>query len=259
MPDAVIQFEMLAPHIGLVTLNRPEKRNAINGEMAQALEAIVEQTEGDPEVRAVIITSSNDRVFCAGADLGAVSGGVGELLETAHGGFAGFVYAQRHKPWIAAVEGIAVAGGFEICLACDMIVASVDARFGLPEVKRGLMAGAGGLHRLPNRIPPAIAFELIASGEQMDAERAHMHGLINRLVSQGETVTQARELAEQIIVNAPLAVQYSLAAARSTASLPDGAGRPLVNEWLSHLRKTEDFREGPRAFIEKREPVWTGR
>lgn len=258
MADGVVLFEMLTPHLGLVTLNRPEKRNAINGAMAQALEAVVKQTEDDPQVRAVILTSSDDRVFCAGADLGAVSGGVGELMETAHGGFAGFVYAQRHKPWIAAVEGIAVAGGFEICLACDMIVASVNAQFGLPEVKRGLIAGAGGLHRLPNRMPPAIAFELIATGERIDAERANLHGLINHLVPEGETVAQAREIAEQIIVNAPLAVQYSLAAARSSASLPDGAGRSVVGEWLSHLRKTADFKEGPRAFIEKREPVWTG-
>lgn len=257
----VVLFEMLTPHIALVTLNRPEKRNAISPEMAQAIDGIVKQTEADPEVRVVILTSSLDRVFCAGADLGAVAGGGGGAIgmETPHGGFAGFVYAQRRKPWIAAVEGLAVAGGFEICLACDMIVASENAGFGLPEVKRSLLAGAGGLNRLPNRIPPAIAYEMIATGDPISAELAFRHGLINRLVPAGQTVAAARELAEKIVVNAPIAVQYSLATARASAALPDAAGRPIASEWLSLLRTTEDFKEGPRAFIEKREPVWKGR
>jgi len=255
----LVLFEMVSEHVALVTLNRPEKRNAINGEIARDLGNIVVRTEDDPAIRVVILTSSDARVFCAGADLGAVSGGTGLSMETPAGGFAGLVYANRTKPWIAAVEGLAVAGGCELCLACDMIVASHNAGFGLPEVKRGLLAGAGGLHRLPNRVPPAIAYEMIATGEPIGAERAAQHGLVNSVVEPGQTREAALALAARITCNAPLAVQYSLAAARSGSALPDGAGRTVANEWMARLRKTEDFREGPRAFVEKREPVWTGR
>ncbi len=255
----LVGFEMAGPHLAVATLDRPEKRNAVNAEIAAALEAIVKRTEADREVRAVILTSSSDRVFCAGADLGAVASGTAGGLETAHGGFGGLVYAQRSKPWIAAVEGLAVAGGFELCLACDMIVAARTAGFGLPETKRGLMAGAGGLHRLPNRLPRAVAYELIATGEPLGAERAFALGLVNRLSEPGAALADARGLAEQIIQNSPVAVQYSLAAARIGADLPDGAGRAVVADWMALLRKTEDFREGPRAFVEKRDPVWTGR
>ena len=187
MPDEVtaaplVRFELLGRHIALVTLDRPEKRNAISPEVASALEAIVRRIEDDPDIRVAILTSSEPRVFCAGADLGAVASGKGAGMETPGGGFAGFVYAQRIKPWIAAVEGMALAGGCEICLSCDMIVASQCASFGLPEVKRGLMAGAGGVHRLANILPRNIAAELLATGEPIDGARAHALGLVNRLV-----------------------------------------------------------------------------
>ncbi|MCX7864136.1 MAG: enoyl-CoA hydratase-related protein [Novosphingobium sp.] len=255
----LVLFEMASAHVALVTLNRPEKRNAINGAMAAALDEIVRRTEDDPDIRCVILTSSLDTVFCAGADLSAISQGGGQAMETSSGGFAGFVYANRFKPWIAAVEGLAVAGGCEICLACDMIVASRNAGFGLPEVKRGLLAGARGLHRLPDRIPAAIAFEMIATGDPIDAARASQHGLVNYVVEPGQTLKAALALAARITCNAPLSVQYSLAAARLGAALPDAAGRSVTNEWMAMLRKTEDFREGPRAFVERREPVWKGR
>ena len=258
-PAEPVRFELLTPHIALVTLDRPEKRNAINPETANALEAIVRKIEVDPAIRVAILTSSQPKVFCAGADLAAVAAGEAAGLETAAGGFAGFVYAQRIKPWIAAVEGLAVAGGFELCLACDMIVASQDARFGLPETKRGMMAAAGGIHRIATILPRQLAAELIATGDLMDAARGYAYGLINHLVAPGEALPTARALADAIAVNAPLAVQYSLAAMRASIGQSDATGRSFVAERLAALRSTEDFKEGPRAFVEKREPVWTGR
>lgn len=254
-----VLFELLTPHIALVTLDRPEKRNAINPELARALEAIVRQIEEKPEIRVAILTSSEPSVFCAGADLGAIAAGQARDLETPQNGFAGFVFAARLKPWIAAVEGMALAGGAEICLACDMIVASQVARFALPEVKRGLMAGAGGVHRLATALPRNIANELLATGEYFDAELAHRFGLVNRLAPPGEALTVAQRLAETIAANAPLAVQHTLAAARESQGQADGAGRAFASAHIAALRQTEDFREGPRAFMEKRDPVWTGR
>lgn len=255
----VVLYELLTPHIALVTLNRPEKRNAVSPAIAEAMEAIIRRIEDDSEIRVAILASSEPRVFCAGADLAAVASGQGRGMETPNGGFAGFVYAQRLKPWIAAVEGMALAGGAELCLACDLIVASESASFGLPEVKRGLMAGAGGVHRLASVLPRNIANEMILTGESFDAALGYRYGLVNRLVPAGEALAAARALAETIASNAPLAVQNSLAAARGSAGLPDGAGRVAVTQRFAALRRSEDFKEGPRAFVEKREPVWTGR
>lgn len=259
VPAETVRFELLTPHIALVTLDRPEKRNAVNPAVALAMEAIVKRVEETAAIRVVLLTSSEPRVFCAGADLAAVAAGAARDLETPLGGFAGFVFATRVKPWIAVVEGIAVAGGCEICLACDMIVASENARFGLPEVKRGLIAGGGGLHRLASALPRNIANELLATGDNFDAALAHRFGLVNRLVPAGGALAEARELADKIAANAPLAVQHALAAARESQGQPDGAARSFAASHVAVLRRTEDFREGPRAFVEKREPVWTGR
>lgn len=257
--DAPVLFERQGDHVALVTLNRPDKRNAVNPELASALEAIVRGVEAELDIRAVILASSHPTVFCAGADLGAIAAGKGVGIETAAGGFAGLVYAPRFTPWIAAIEGAAFGGGFELALGCDMIVASHTARFGLPEVKHGLLAGAGGVHRLAAMLPRNIANELIATGEPVDAAFAHRFGLANRLVAPGEAIAAARMLADTIAAHAPLAVQYSLAAARASLGLPDGAGRAAVVERFAMLRRSDDFKEGPRAFVEKRAPVWTGR
>lgn len=257
--SAPVLYETLSDHVAVVTLNRPDKRNAVNPELADAMEAIVKRVEADRTIRAVVLTSSEDRVFCAGADLAAISAGRGRGIETAAGGFAGFTYALRATPWIAAVEGAAFGGGLELVLACEMTVASSTARFGLPEAKHGLIAAAGGVHRLAAMLPRAIANEMIATGDPIDAARALHLGLVNRVVEPGEALSAAIALAERVAANSPLAVQYALQGARASAALPDGAGRMVVAERFAALRQTDDFAEGPRAFVEKRPPVWTGR
>lgn len=255
----VVTFERLPGHIGLVTLNRPEARNAINGAVAQALEAVVIETEADADIWAVVITGAGTGVFCAGADLKEVAGGRAAELFTERGGFAGFVYAQRSKPWIAAVNGKALAGGCEIVLACELVVAAQDAAFGLPEVSRGLIAAAGGMFRLPRALPRNLALELVMTGDPLDAQRAQQHGLVNRVVPTDRVVAQAVALAERIARNAPLAVRESLAVARRAGELSESDARALTKTARDRLVLSEDYKEGPRAFIEKREPRWSGR
>jgi len=257
MAEAVL-FDLIAPHVALVTLNRPEARNAVNGDVARGLEAAVARVEAEDDLRVAILTG-NGAAFCAGADLKEVAGGRGAALYTERGGFAGFVRAPRKKPWIAAAQGHALAGGLELLLACDMAVAAEGATFGLPEVKRSLVAAAGGVFRLPRALPRAIAFEMIATGEPITGARAAMLGLVNAAAPAERVMEQALALAARITVNAPIAVRESLAIARQALDLDDDALWALSGEASRAIRETEDFQEGPRAFIEKRAPRWTGR
>jgi enoyl-CoA hydratase/carnithine racemase len=245
--------------VALLTIDRPEARNAVNGDVANGMEAAIDQLEAADDVWVGVLTG-NGPVFSAGADLKAISAGkVGEL-QTQRGGFGGIVTRERTKPIIAAVDGPALAGGTEIVLACDLVVASTEARFGIPEVKRSLVAAAGGLFRLPRKLPFNVAMELALTGDPIDAERAHHLGLVNRLCEPGAAVDTALELAEAICVNAPLAVRESRRLILESVAVDDDVeGVRRSGAAMMGLAATEDFAEGPLAFIEKRDPVWKGR
>ena len=258
--EDVVQLRRVGAHIAVVTINRPRSRNAISAAVAQALDAYVKTIEGDPSIRVAILTGAGQQAFCAGADLKEMSSGSPtHARSTVDGGFAGFVFAPRRKLWIAAVNGAAVAGGFELMLACDMAIASTGAIFALPEVKRGLAATAGGVFRLPRALPRAIALEMIATGDPMDAQRAFALGLVNRVVAPELVLAEALRLAESVSANAPLSVAWSLEVARRASDLDETEMRRLAREVTDRILSTEDAREGPRALAEHRPPVWKGR
>lgn len=258
MNEDIVTCTLAAEHVALVTLNRPAARNAVSAALAQALHAMVDRTEQDPDIRAVVLTGAGYDAFCAGADLKEVAAGGADALFTAHG-FAGFVDAPRTKPWIAAVNGRALAGGCEIVLACDLVVASTEAAFGLPEVTRGLAAVAGGLYRLPRALPRNLAIEAVLTGEPLSAARGHALGFVNRLVPPAQVQHEALALASRIAANAPVAVRESLRVARRVHDLDEEALQALSRVARERVRASEDYREGPRAFVEKRAPRWTGK
>jgi enoyl-CoA hydratase len=241
----------------VLTLNRPEARNAVNGELARAMEAALDGLEADAATNAVVLTGAGS-TFCAGADLKVVAAGRGAELATPRGGFGGIVTRKFPKPLIAAVNGPALAGGFEVVLACDLVVAVEHATFGLPEVTRGLFAAAGGLIRLPKRIPLALATEIALTGDPIDADRAAQLGLVNRVVPEGQVVEAACELAARIAANGPLAVRNSLAMVREAAELTEAEAWARNNALAVEVFASRDAIEGATAFAEKRAPRWTG-
>jgi enoyl-CoA hydratase/carnithine racemase len=256
---APLLYEVVDKHIALLRFNRPQARNAIDGETARAMSALVRQIEEDPEIRVVVLTSSTPGMFCAGADLKVVSAGRVHELRPDDNGFAGLVDSIRAKPWIVAVDGPALGGGLEICLACDIVVATPNSRFGLPEVKRGLMANAGGTHRIIRVLPRNIALEMVTTGEPMDAETGKHFGLVNRLVSAEQLLDEALGIARTIVGNAPISVRESLALARISCDRSDAEMRRISRSSMQTVLATEDAKEGPRAFLEKRAPNWQGR
>jgi enoyl-CoA hydratase len=251
---AVVEWER-REHIALVTLNRPEARNAISPEVSQTMVRILDEIETDAALRAVVLTG-NGEVFSAGADLKVVAAGNANDIARGKGGFAGIVTRDFPKPIIAAVNGPALAGGFEIVLSCDLVVAAETARFGIPEVKRGLMAAAGGLIRLPKRVPLAVALELAMTGDPVDAARALQLGLVNRVGPSGRVVDEAIALAERIGENSPIAVRNSRRLVREATELSEAEGWTRTIELMMPVFESGDAVEGATAFAEKRPPIW---
>jgi enoyl-CoA hydratase len=239
-----------------ITLNRPEARNAVNQALAEAVAAALDELDGDDSLRVGVLTGAGGS-FCAGMDLKAFLAGEVPVIEGR--GLAGLTQRAPRKPLVAAVEGWALAGGFEIMLACDLAVASRTARFGVPEVKRALVAGAGAALRLPERVPLPIALELLLTGEPIDAARAHELGLLNRLTDEGGALEGALELARTIAANGPLAVEVTRQIARSARDWSSEEGWARQEELMAPVFTSEDAIEGATAFAEKRPPVWKGR
>ncbi|KAA0110109.1 crotonase/enoyl-CoA hydratase family protein [Mycolicibacterium sp. P1-5] len=250
-------------NVALITINRPDARNAVNGAVSTAVGDALRQAQDDADVWAVVITGSGDKSFCAGADLKAIYRRE-NLFHPQHPewGFAGYVRHFIDKPTIAAVNGTALGGGTELALASDLVIAEESAKFGLPEVKRGLVAAAGGVFRIVEQLPRKVAMQLLFTGEPITAAEALKWGLINDVVPDGTVVDAALALAQRITVNAPLAVQASK---RVAVGVDDGvitgdeAGWTRTMREIGPLMKSEDAKEGPLAFAEKRQPVWKAR
>ncbi len=239
----------------LIRLNRPQARNAVNAALAQGVSAALDRLDAEPSLRVAVITG-NGAGFSAGMDLKAL---LRKEDPSTHRGFAGIVRKPPNKPLIAAVEGFALAGGLEIALSADLIVAARGARMGVPEVKRGLVAAAGGLMRLPRRIPYQAAMYLAITGEPISAERAYELGLVAELCEPGQALERALALARVIVRNAPLAVQASKEIVREALDLDEAGGWALQDRVGFPPLSSEDAQEGARAFVEKRDPVWQGR
>jgi enoyl-CoA hydratase len=254
MPEAVLTERR--DGVLLITLNRPEARNAVNLAVAEGVAAAVDALDADDALSVGILTGAGG-AFCAGMDLKAFV--AGEQPFVGGRGFAGLVQRPPRKPLIAAIEGFAVAGGLEIALACDLLVAARGAKLGIPEVKRSLVAAGGALKRLPERIPYGVAMELALTGDPISAERAAELGLVNRLAEPGGAVDAALELAAAIAVNGPLALAATKEVLRAQADWSEEEFWTRQGEIAGPVFGSDDAREGATAFAEKRPPRWTGR
>jgi enoyl-CoA hydratase/carnithine racemase len=243
-------------HVAVITIDRPDVRNAIDLETALAIADALDEADESDEVRSIVLTGTS-KMFCAGMDLKAFSA-TGERPVSPTRGAFGIVERPPEKPILAAVEGKALGGGFELALACDLIVAGRTAAFGLPEVKRGLVAAAGGVLRLPQRIPFSIAMEIILAGEPINAARAAELGLVNVVVEPEQAASAAIALARRIAENAPLAVRAAKKVARAAREWSDADGFDRQRPLLEAVRGSQDAVEGARAFVEKRPPRWVG-
>lgn len=263
-PNAAVRVDR-RDHVLIATINRPEARNAVNAAVHVGLGEALETAEQDPDIWVVILTGAGEQAFCAGADLKALARGeriIPDNKTQSAWGFAGVVRHPISKPLIAAVNGFALGGGTELALACDLVVAAEHARFGLPEVKRGILAAAGGAFRLVQQLPPKLAMEYLLTGDPFTAEKAVELGFVNRVVPLDQLMDAALDLAGRIIVNAPLSVQASkrIAMGISAGRIADDDACWEVNKCEAILvMKSEDAREGPRAFAEKRPPIWKAR
>jgi enoyl-CoA hydratase len=239
----------------VISITRPEVRNALNRAASEAIAAALDVLDADPTLTLGILTGAGNH-FCAGMDLKAFL--QGERVELPGRGLAGLCETPPRKPLIAAVEGYALAGGCEIALACDLIVAADNAQFGIPEVRRGLIAGSGGLMRLPLRIPRQIALEYALTGRNMPASEARQWGLVNRLTAPGQALQGAQALAQEICANGPLAVQLTKRVMSESQDWSPTERWPRQREILEQVIASNDAREGALAFSEKRAPQWTG-
>ncbi|HUH41164.1 MAG TPA: crotonase/enoyl-CoA hydratase family protein [Castellaniella sp.] len=247
----------IVDRIQVMSINRPQARNAINLETAQAIAAAMDALDANPDVDLGILTGAGGN-FCAGMDLKAFAQ-TGQRPYVGDRGFAGLCERPPAKPLIAAIEGYALAGGCELALSCDLIVAARDARFGLPEVKRGLVPGSGGMLRLPARIPYHVAMEAVLTGDMFDAERLHQLGLVNRLAEPGGALDAALAMARTIAANGPLAVRTAKSVIAQSRNWRQDEMFDLQRPIVAPIFVSEDAREGATAFAEKRPPVWKGK
>lgn len=243
--------------IAIVSLNRPDQRNAFDAAMCDQMRDAFDQIEADNSILCTVI-AGNGPSFCAGMDLKAFVAGDADKMLFGEYGFAGFVKRKRKKPVIAAIEGAALAGGFELMLACDLVVASGSAKFGLPESKLGLVAAGGGAIRLGRRVPRVIANQILLTGRMFSAQDALQWGLLNNVVPDGEALESAIQLAQEIAQNAPLSIQASLALSDLSTDLVEQHLWEANDQQMQEIGATADAKEGPTAFIEKRKPVWRG-